>query len=134
MFEPVPLEMLFHDATKPQVLVKVNKIEGLCPEFNCDYLYTAATSEITAQALANGKEITVTGTTLPTENVKVVLGNVECGTVTASATEITCTLTVLPAAGSWNVEVYEPKGLVPVKADVAKIAVALVVTAVSPAT
>jgi hypothetical protein len=62
MFEPVPLEMMYHDAQKPQVMVKVNNIEGLCPEFNCDYLYTQATSEITAQSLTNGKEVTIEGT------------------------------------------------------------------------
>jgi hypothetical protein len=86
MFEPVPLEMLYHDATKPQVLVKINGFEAICPTFNCDYLYKAATSEITAQALANEKEITITGTSLPTTGVSVVLGNARCGTVTASAT------------------------------------------------
>jgi len=134
MFEPVPLEMLYHDAAKPQVLVKIKGIEGLCPGFNCDYLYKAAPSEITAQALANEKELTITGTSLPTENVRVVLGNAECGTVTAEATKITCTLKVLPAAGSWDVKVYEPKGLVPIKAGTAKISVALVVTKVDPAT
>lgn len=134
MFEPVPLEMLYHDATKPQVLVTVNKIDGLCPNFNCDYVYGTAPSEITAQALANGKDITITGTKLPTKDIKVVLGNTECGTITASETEITCSLVVLPAAGTWNVELYEPKGLVPVKAETAKISVALVVTSISPAT
>jgi len=135
MFEPVPLEMLYHDAAKPQVLIKVNKIEGVCPEFNCDYLYSTAPSEVTAQAIGvNGKDITITGTSLPTKDVKVIIGNTECGTVTASATSITCTLSVLPAAGAWNVEVYDPSGLVPVKSDVAKINVALVVTSVSPAT
>ena len=48
MFEPVPLEMLFHDADKPQVMVKVKGLEGICSGFNCDYVYTAAKSEITA--------------------------------------------------------------------------------------
>lgn len=99
MFEPVPLEMLYHDAEKPQVMVKVKGIEGLCPGFNCDYEYEAATSSITAQALANKKELTITGTGLPTKDVSVVLGNAKCGTVTATATEIKCTLATLPAAG-----------------------------------
>lgn len=31
MFEPVPLEMIFHDADKPQVMIKVNGLEGVCP-------------------------------------------------------------------------------------------------------
>ena len=44
MFEPVPLEMLYHDADKPQVMVKVKGLEGICPGFNCDYQYKAATS------------------------------------------------------------------------------------------
>jgi len=134
MFEPVPLEMLYHNAIKPQVLVKVNKLEGLCPNFNCDYIYSAVASEITAQALTNGKDITITGTGLPTTDIKVILGNTECGTIIASATEITCSLAILPAAGSWDVELYEPKGLVPVKAATAKIAVALVVSSISPST
>ena len=135
MFEPVPLEMLYHDATLPQVLVTVNGIEGLCPGFNCDYKYSTAPSEITSQALgANGLDITIAGTSLPTADVRVVLGNVACGTVTAAETSITCTLAENPAAGSWDVEVYEPKGRVPLATGVAKIDVALVVTAISPAT
>jgi len=134
MFEPVPLEMLYHDADKPQVMVKVKGLEGICSGFNCDFEYKAATSEITAQALANDKEITITGTGLPTTDVSVVLGNAKCGTVTASDTQITCTLAVLPAAGDWDVKVFEPKGLVPIKAGVAKITVALVVDSITPST
>jgi len=132
MFEPVPLDMLYHDAEKPQVLVKVNKLAGICHGFNCDYVYETATSKITAQALANGKDVKITGTSLPTTNVRVVLGNTECGAVTATATEVTCTLTVLPAAGSWNVELYEAKGLVPIADGTAKIDVSLVVSSISP--
>jgi len=134
IFEPIPLEMLYASAEKPQVLIKVNGIEGVCPEFNCDYVYTQPTSEITVQALANGNELTITGTALPTTDVRVVLGNAECGTVTASETEITCTLGVLPAAGSWDVQVYDPKGLVPIADAVVKIDVALTVSAISPST
>lgn len=134
MFEPVPLEMLYHNAEKPQVLVKVNNLEGLCPNFNCNYVYAVSSSDITAQALTNGKDITITGTSLPTTDIRVVLGNTECGTITASATEITCSLSVLPAAGSWNVEVYELNGLVPIASGVAKIDVSLVVTSINPST
>ena len=39
MFEPVPLEMIYYDTTKPQISVKVNGLEVLCPAMNCDYLY-----------------------------------------------------------------------------------------------
>ena len=66
--------------------MKVNNIEGLCPNFNCDYVYTAAASEISAQSLTNGVDIAIAGTGLPTTDVRVVLGNTACGTVSASAT------------------------------------------------
>lgn len=134
MFEPIPMEMLYTPATKPQVLVKINGIEGVCPDFNCDYVYTQPTSEVTAQVLANGNELTITGTALPTTDVRVVLGNAECGTVTASETEITCTLNVLPAAGSWDVQVYDNLGLAPIAVGTAKIDVALVITSITPNT
>ena len=39
LFEPIPLEMIYTDAQNPQVRVKVNGIDGVCPEFNCDYTY-----------------------------------------------------------------------------------------------
>jgi len=133
LFEPIPLEWLRHNAQKPQVLVKVNGLEGVCPDFNCDYMYTQPASEVTAQALASGTDLTITGTGLPTENVKVALGNTQCGTVTATATEITCTLSALPAAGDWDVQVSDLKGLVPIQTDLAKINVPLVITSVSPA-
>jgi hypothetical protein len=38
-FEPVPLEMLYTPAQKPQVLVTVNGIPAVCPAQNCDYSY-----------------------------------------------------------------------------------------------
>ncbi len=31
LFEPVPLEMLYADAQAPQVRVKINGIDGVCP-------------------------------------------------------------------------------------------------------
>jgi hypothetical protein len=46
MFEPIPLEFLYSDAQKPQVIISVNGIAGVCPDFNCDYLYIDTESEI----------------------------------------------------------------------------------------
>ena len=114
-------------------MVKVNGLEGVCPDLNCDFMYTQPTSEVTAQALASGTDLTITGTGLPTESVRVALGNTQCGTVTATETEITCTLAALPAAGDWDVQVFDLKGLVPIQTDLAKINVPLVITSVSPA-
>jgi hypothetical protein len=85
MFEPIPLSMLFTDAQQPQVMIKVNGIEGVCPEFNCGYVYVDTASLITGQSMS-GDDLTITGTNLPTSNVSVKLSNSECGTVTASST------------------------------------------------
>ena len=52
MFEPIPLSMLYTDSQKPQVTVKVNGLDGVCPEFNCDYVYVDPTSLITGQTLS----------------------------------------------------------------------------------
>jgi len=138
MFEPVPMEMLFHDAAKPQVLVKVKGIDGVCPNFNCDYLYSEPTAVITAQSLS-GLTVAITGTDLPLTNFKVRFANTECGsavTVTpgAGSVDISCDLLLPPAAGSWNVELTDSSGLIPVASNVPAISVALTVSSVSPST
>jgi len=63
-----------------------------------------------------------------------VLGNTKCSSISASDTQITCTLDFLPAAGSWDVQLYDNKGLIPLAAGVAKIDVSLVVSSISPST
>ena len=133
MFEPIPLSMLYTDAQQPQVLIKVNGIEGVCPEFNCDYVYVDTASLITGQSLS-GNDLTIDGTNLPTDATSVKLANSECGVITASTTQITCTLTTSSAAGSWDVKVTDASGLIPVDASVGKINVGLTVTTVSPST
>ena len=105
MFEPLPLEFMYTDASQPQVIISVNGIDGVCPDFNCDFLYIEPAGQITSQSLTNGVDLTIVGTNLPTENVRVFLANSECGTIIATETEITCSLAVLPAAGSWDVRV-----------------------------
>lgn len=115
MFEPIPLEFLYSDAQKPQVMISVNGVDGVCPEFNCDYVYVDTDKQITAQTLANGVELTITGVGLPTENIQVKFANAECtDTITASETEITCSLNFLPAAGSWDVKVIDYRGYIPI--------------------
>jgi len=131
MFEPISLDMLYTDAQRPQVMIKVNGIDGVCPEFNCEYVYVGATGLVTGQTLS-GDDLTITGTNLPTSGVTVKLANSECGTVTATATQITCTLTTSAAAGSWDVKVIDAFGLTPADAATPKINVGLSVTNVSP--
>lgn len=134
MFEPVPLEMIYTDVTQPQVLISVNGIDGVCPAFNCGYLYVEPVGEILTQEL-NGSTLTITGTSLPTtDDVKVRFANSECSSVTATDTEITCTLGTGAAAGSWNVKVSDANGLTPLHADVVAIDVALSVDTITPYT
>lgn len=115
MFEPVPLEFIYADAQKPQVMISVNGVVGVCPEFNCDYLYIDTASEIQTQTLTNGVDLTITGVGLPTEDIQVKFANAECtGTITVSDTEITCSLNFLPAAGSWDVKLIDYRGYIPI--------------------
>ena len=52
----------------------------------------------------------------------------------ATETQITCTLTQLPAAGVWDVELFDLKGLIPVDSSADKIDVELVIDSVTPNT
>ena len=133
MFEPVPLSMLYTDAQKPQVLIKVNGIEGVCPELNCDYVYVETSALITSQALS-ANDLTIVGTGLPTDVASVSLASSKCDstTIVASDTQITCTLSTSPAAGSWDVQLKDASGLIPIDSTAGAIDVALSVTSVTP--
>ena len=83
--------------------------------------------------LTNGVDLTITGVGLPTEDIRVKFANAECeGTITASETEITCSLNFLPAAGEWCVEVIDYRGLIPTLDDLDLIDVDLVIDGISP--
>lgn len=78
--------------------------------------------------------LTIDGVSLPTDLLDVRLGDVGCGPVTGTATQIVCTLTKGAAAGTYpQVEVLTADGLVPVAGTVTPITVALSTTAVTPA-
>ena len=85
--------------------VAIQTVDGVCPEFNCDYLYIEPTGQITAQSLSSGVDLKTNKTDLLTEDVSVLLANAEADKVKASETGITCTLNHHPAARSWDVEV-----------------------------
>ena len=54
--------------------------------------------------------------------------------ITATETEITCTLNFLPAAGSWDVKLIDFRGLIPIEETVEKISVDLVIDSITPNT
>ena len=64
--------------------------------------------------------------------MKVKFANTHCGVPVTTDTEISCTLVSAPAAGSWNVEVIDLKGLSPLAVDVVAIDVPLVITSITP--
>jgi len=62
------------------------------------------------------------------------ISNSKCTSPTATATQITCTLDIAPAAGQWDVKVIGLNGATPMGAAVAKISVPLTVTSITPNT
>ena len=141
--------MLYTPATSPQVLVTVNDLVAVCPEFNCDYAYKNSVGEVTGQSMAsNGLGLTIQGTDLPTEDVTVSLGGVDCASISieirvpasdevedeaaGAQSTVTCTLAHSPPAGSWNVEVLTGMGLVPVQAGLGPLDVAISTTGIRP--
>ena len=85
MFEPIPLEFIYTDAQKPQVLVSVNSIDAVCPAMNCDYVYIDVVGEISSQTLS-GNSLTIVGTDLPTSDVTVKFATSTCTSITATST------------------------------------------------
>ena len=68
-------------------MISVNGVDGVCPEFNCDYIYIDTDSEIQSQTLTNGVDLTISGVGLPTEDIQVKFANAECtGDITATDT------------------------------------------------
>jgi hypothetical protein len=59
VFEPIPMEMLYAPAYRPQVLVKVNGLAAVCPAQNCGYSYVAATSGTITNVQLNGNKVTI---------------------------------------------------------------------------
>lgn len=95
-------------------------------------MYSTAPSQITAFTVT-GVNVVITGTVLPTAT-SVKLAHKDCTVVTNTATEITCTLSELPAGGNWFPKVRDEFGLVPVEATVLAFNVPMTFTGVTPST
>ena len=138
------MEFLVSDSQSPPVLVTVDGLEAVCPLLNCDYSYIENVGLITSQggtqgrrlSSLNGKEISITGTDLPTTEITVEFGGIECDpeTIVSDGTTISCTLLNYPAAGTWNVNLSGPNGRINLDPLVSEISVDLVVDSVTPNT
>jgi hypothetical protein len=135
-FDPVPLEFLRAPAAAPQVLVTVEGIDALCASLSCDYSYIAPVGEITEQTLS-GFSVTIRGTELPitADITRVVIGDQDCttGTISSSTTEVTCSLSDLPVAGTHSVQLLTEMGAVGIADGTTEIAVDLIISLVESA-
>lgn len=82
-YEPIPFEFLYTNEEDPQVIVSVDGIEAACDSLACNYNYVASTSSITDFSLS-GTTLTITGTALPTTDLKSVEFSTNPCTVTTS--------------------------------------------------
>lgn len=146
-FDPVPLEMLYTPATRPQVQVTVDDLPAVCPHFNCGFAYVEAVGEVTSQTL-DGRNMEIKGIDLPTANFRVELAGADCEDIeiqilveeerSPNATEIgtestiTCKLSHQPAAGNWDAKLITEMGTVPMGASVNPITVTLSTRSISP--
>ena len=130
-FEPIPMEMLFTDASTPQIMVKIDGLEALCPSLGCGYSYTTAEPLIESQTLTGG-ELMVTGSALTSiVDPEVWFGPIHCTTSSISDTQIVCALDEEAVAGEWIVHIESDEGFVPTTITDA-IRIELQVTSVSP--
>jgi len=125
-FDPIPMEMLYTPAYKPQVLVKVNGLDAVCPEFNCDFTYFEADdvpSVVGAEFNSEDNSLTITAIDAndfeissclenEKEELKIEFAGVPCKgaspilkTAFADGNSIECTLDGKPVAGSHKVHV-----------------------------
>ena len=97
------------------MIVSVDGLEAACHTLDCGYTYEAATGEITAFTIT-GRDITITGTNLPTgDDVTIGISGLLCkkDSLTLSPTSASCSLEDDVVAGSWNIEMKDTLGLIP---------------------
>jgi hypothetical protein len=114
-FEPVPMEMLYTMADRPQVRVTVNGLPAVCPENNCGYKYVEAGNANIDDTVLSGKQITIKGSDFDEEHdceaeakdMKVEFADQDCeiDSTDLASGDIVCTLKNDPAAGTHQAKV-----------------------------
>jgi len=87
------MEMLNTDEQTPQILIKIDGMDALCLDMNCDFTYTDSTATIVTQELSDLSLLTLTGTLLPnatTDNIW--FGPIRCSEVSEEYATIPCEL------------------------------------------
>jgi len=113
-FEVIPMEMLNTDEQTPQILVKIDGMDALCLDMNCDFTYTASTASIATQDLSSTSLLTLTGSLLPNATTdKIWFGPVGCTELSNDNSTITCQLNDTRVAGQWTSQIMTVYGLTP---------------------
>lgn len=86
MFEPVGLEFMYTNARSPQVMAKIDGLEALCTNVNCDYAYIDSPAVIYTQTYnPTTLVLSITGTALPTSGLSVSFGGATCGALASTS-------------------------------------------------
>lgn len=104
-YDVIPYEMIYTSESLPQIYITVNGLEAACHSLNCGYTYIADSASLSSVNYS-GRSVTASGTSLPTQDVKICISNICCeeDSYTLTDTSATCTLEDDIVAGSWDVE------------------------------
>jgi hypothetical protein len=135
-YEPIPYDFLYQPELNPSFNVKVNGVEAICAtsDMDCSYEYIEPTALITSYDLS-GTTLTIGGTDLPTSgDIRLItFANNPCIVVSATTTEIVCTLPST-TAGDWKPIVIDQYGQVPLDPSLEVVEVPVTITSVYPTT
>lgn len=134
-FPVIPMEFLAHDAQAPQIRIVVDGRLALCTDLICDYSYVTSESLVSSQSLTDASVLTITGTSLPTNDasLNITLGPISCTQTSVSETEIKCTLDDTRVSGEWIAVLVSDSGLIPNEISTA-ISIVASVSSISPST
>ena len=132
MYTAVPFEMLRTAHEKPQIRINIDGMPAICVGLKCDYQYEVPTGLVTGMSVS-GLDVSLTGTNLPLNNLKVRVAQTNCEVTSNSEDSIECTLVTPWVAGKWLPAVRDSKGLIPNKPEVQPHEVPYVVTHTDPA-
>ena len=130
-YEPLPFEFLHTNETSPQVIVSVDGIEAVCDSLQCNYNYITPSAQIDSFSLSSDQTLlTIVGSGFTRAIRKITFATIPCTRVTVvNAQTITCT--TLPISGTWQPEVIDEFGIIPLT-TINALKIPLVITSVTP--
>lgn len=91
LYNPIPLDFLYHPSENPSIILKVNKAPAICDD--CSYQFNAAKNAVISTATLGGSTYTIaltnTGTAALTD-IRVSLLGVDCTNLQGTTASFTC--------------------------------------------